>query len=156
MLDHITLRVRDFAASKAYYAAALAPLGYALVMEFPDGAGFGVAGKPDFWIMVDPEAKPQHVAFHAKDHASVDRYYAAAIGAGGRDNGAPGLRLDYHPNYYGAFVYDPSGHNIEAVCHAPPAAARKKAPARKAARTASQRKGAGKPAGRKGARKSRR
>jgi len=120
MLDHVTLHVSDLAASKAFYTAALAPLGYAVVMEFPQAAGLGVGGKPDFWIAIGGPTKPQaHVAFHAADRVTVDAFYAAAIAAGGRDNGAPGLRPHYHPNYYGAFVLDPDGQNIEAVCHLP-------------------------------------
>ncbi|HET9554942.1 MAG TPA: VOC family protein [Anaeromyxobacteraceae bacterium] len=137
MLDHITLRVRDVAAAKSFYAAALKPLGYAVVMEFPDGAGLGVEGKPDFWLAADAGASPQHVAFAALDRRAVDAFHAAALKAGGTDNGAPGLRPDYHPNYYAAFVLDPSGHNMEAVCHAPAGARKRaapKAPARKAAR----------------------
>jgi len=147
MLDHVTLRVHDVATSKAFYTAALAPLGYSVAMEFGDGAGLGVKGKPDFWITADKEAKPQHLAFHAGDHAAVDAFYAAALAAGGKDNGPPGLRLDYHPNYYAAFVFDPSGHNIEVVCHAPPAAAKQKAAPRKAAAKKAK-KAVRKPAGR--------
>jgi catechol 2,3-dioxygenase-like lactoylglutathione lyase family enzyme len=157
MLDHITLRVRDGAASKAFYAAALKPLGYGIVMEFGGSYGMGVGGKPDFWITPDPEARPQHVAFRATSREMVDAFYAAAMAAGGRDNGPPGLRLDYHPNYYGAFVLDPSGHNVEAVCHAPPAATGR-APTRMAARTPARkaaRREARKP-DRKPARKARR
>jgi catechol 2,3-dioxygenase-like lactoylglutathione lyase family enzyme len=136
MIDHVTLRVRDLAAAKAFYLAALAPLGYRLGMEFPEGAGLGVAGKLDFWLVQDPEARPQHLAFSSADRAGVEAFHAAALSAGGRDNGPPGLRLEYHPNYFGAFVFDPSGHNVEAVCHLPPAARksvvkRPKAPARK-------------------------
>jgi catechol 2,3-dioxygenase-like lactoylglutathione lyase family enzyme len=120
MLDHITLHVADHARSKAFYRQALAPLDYALVMEFGEAAGFGVAGKPDFWIgQAAPVTDRVHVAFQAKDRATVAAFHAAALAAGGRDNGAPGLRPHYHPSYYGAFVLDPDGHNIEAVCHAP-------------------------------------
>jgi catechol 2,3-dioxygenase-like lactoylglutathione lyase family enzyme len=105
----------------------LAPLGYSIVMEVTQeqtghdpAAGFGADGKPDFWIGGEGGLnKPLHVAFLARDRATVDAFYEAAIGAGGRDNGAPGIRTHYHPNYYGAFVFDPDGHNIETVCHAP-------------------------------------
>jgi catechol 2,3-dioxygenase-like lactoylglutathione lyase family enzyme len=127
MIDHIGFPVSDYARAKAFYAKALAPLGYALVMEI-DGArtesgapaaGFGTAGKPDFWIGGEGNlGKPLHVAIVAADRASVDAFHAAALAAGGQDNGAPGLRPHYHANYYAAFVLDPDGHNIEAVCHA--------------------------------------
>jgi catechol 2,3-dioxygenase-like lactoylglutathione lyase family enzyme len=127
MIDHVTLRVRDLAAAKAFYTAALAPLGYQVGMEFPDGAGLGAGGKLDFWLVQDPEARPQHLAFSAPDRSAVDAFHAAALAAGGRDNGPPGLRLEYHPHYYGAFVFDPSGHNLEAVHHHPPGAARRTA-----------------------------
>lgn len=128
MIDHIGFPVSDYERAKAFYARALAPLGYRLIMEigadktesaYP-AAGFGANGKPDFWIGgeggIDP---PLHVAIAAKDRASVDAFHAAALAAGGRDNGPPGLRPHYHPHYYGAFVLDPDGHNIEAVCHTP-------------------------------------
>lgn len=125
MLDHIGILVSDFARSKAFYERALAPLGYAALMSVTkaesgraDFVGFGVPPKPDFWIGSGAPNQPAiHVAFRASNRATVDAFYAAAIAAGGRDNGAPGLRPHYHPNYYGAFVLDPDGHNIEAVCH---------------------------------------
>jgi len=127
MIDHIGVAVSDFGRSRAFYAQALGPLGYAPLMEFPAAAnghggvaGFGVAPKPDFWIAGGaPNVPPLHVAFRAASRAIVDAFHAAAIAAGGRDNGPPGLRPHYHPNYYGAFVLDPDGHNIEAVCHDP-------------------------------------
>jgi catechol 2,3-dioxygenase-like lactoylglutathione lyase family enzyme len=128
MIDHIGFPVSDFERSKAFYLKALAPLDYSLVMEMmqerPPGeapaAGFGAKGKPDFWIGGEGGLdKPLHVAIVAKDRATVDAFYKAAIAAGGRDNGAPGIRPHYHANYYGAFVLDPDGHNIEAVCHKP-------------------------------------
>lgn len=124
MIDHTGVPVSDFAKSKAFYARALAPIGYMLIMEVPasstgrtDAAGFGVPPKPDFWIAVTPNPPSIHVAFRAASRAQVDAFYQAALAAGGRDNGPPGLRPHYHPNYYGAFVLDPDGHNIEAVCH---------------------------------------
>jgi catechol 2,3-dioxygenase-like lactoylglutathione lyase family enzyme len=125
MIDHTGLTVSDFARSKSFYAAALAPLGYRVLMEVPAGvagqggaAGFGVPPKPDFWISTGaPNVPPVHVAFRARGRADVDAFHRAAIAAGGRDNGAPGLRPHYHPFYYGAFVLDPDGHNVEAVCH---------------------------------------
>jgi catechol 2,3-dioxygenase-like lactoylglutathione lyase family enzyme len=120
MIDHTGVTVSDVAESKRFYAAALAPLGYSLLMEFEQDAGFGVAPKPDFWIGEGkPHVPPVHVAFRAESRRQVDAFYRAALAAGGRDNGAPGLRPNYHENYYGAFVLDPDGHNIEAVCHTP-------------------------------------
>ncbi|MDP3693027.1 VOC family protein [Bradyrhizobium sp.] len=127
MIDHLGFPVSDYARAKAFYLKALAPLGYSLVMEVTqeqnDGAaaaGFGADGKPDFWIGGEGGLnKPLHVAIVAKDGATVDAFYHAALAAGGRDNGAPGIRAHYHPDYYGAFVLDHDGHNIEAVCHAP-------------------------------------
>ena len=120
MIDHITLMVSDITRSKAFYQAALEPLGYGVIMALPTGAGLGVAGKPDLWIFQMGEApQPVHVAFAASDRAAVHAFHAAALAAGATDNGGPGLRAQYHPNYYGAFVHDPDGHNIEAVCHAP-------------------------------------
>ena len=119
MIDHIGLSVSDYAASKRFLEAALAPLGYSLLMEFEGvGAGFGAQGKPDLWISQGLTA-PVHVAIHSPDRATVDAFYKAALAAGGRDNGAPGLRPEYHAGYYGAFVHDPDGNNIEAVCHTP-------------------------------------
>jgi catechol 2,3-dioxygenase-like lactoylglutathione lyase family enzyme len=126
MIDHLGFAVSDYAHAKAFYTKALAPLGYGIVMEVtagnagPVSVGFGADGKPDFWISVgDAAGRPVHVAIQAKDRATVDAFHKAALAAGGRDNGAPGLRPHYHPNYYGAFVLDPDGNNIEAVCHAP-------------------------------------
>ena len=118
MIDHTGVAVSNMTMSKAFYAAALAPLGYSILMEYERFAGFGVAPKPDFWIGEGaPNVPPIHVAFRADSRGQVDAFYKAALTAGGRDNGAPGLREHYHPNYYGAFVLDPDGHNIEAVCH---------------------------------------
>jgi catechol 2,3-dioxygenase-like lactoylglutathione lyase family enzyme len=119
MLDHVGLRVKDYDASKAFYVAALAPLGYTVVMDFPGkGVGFGTADKPEFWVVQDqPTGTNVHVAFNSADRESVDAFHAAALAAGGRDNGAPGIREHYHPSYYGAFVFDPDGNNVEAVCH---------------------------------------
>jgi catechol 2,3-dioxygenase-like lactoylglutathione lyase family enzyme len=120
MLDHIIITVEDYAKSREFYEKALAPLGYQVGMEFGEGCGFSVLEKPDFWIRQGEKVTPRiHVAFTSRDHEAVDAFYAAALAAGGTDNGAPGLREDYHPNYYGAFVLDPDGHNIEAVCHRP-------------------------------------
>lgn len=128
MIDHTGVAVSDFKKSKAFYSAALKPIGYAMLMEIPaavtkgtDVAGFGEAPSPDFWIHGgSPNNPPVHVAFRVNSRAMVDAFYQAAMDAGGADNGAPGLRPHYHPNYYGAFVLDPDGHNIEAVCHQAP------------------------------------
>ncbi|MDN3544684.1 MAG: VOC family protein [Roseateles asaccharophilus] len=127
MIDHTGLVVSDFERSKRFYVTALAPIGYAMLAEFPasvtghtDVAGFGEPPKPDFWISRGtPNQPPIHIAFRVGSRALVEAFYQAAMTAGGRDNGAPGLRPHYHPHYYGAFVLDPDGHNIEAVCHEP-------------------------------------
>ncbi len=126
MLDHIGFPVTDFARSKAFYTRVLEPLGFKLIVEVnlsdegDDGyAGFG-PDRPHFWIGTGkPLAGRLHVAFTAKNRAEVQAFYAAALAAGGIDNGAPGLRPHYHENYYAAFVLDPDGHNIEAVNHLP-------------------------------------
>ena len=115
MLDHVGLTVKDLAASKAFYGRALAPLGYEVVMEVEGAAGLGAAGKPDFWIAQGEPCAPLHVAFACRERALVDAFHRAALAAGGRDHGAPGLRPHYHPSYYGAFVLDPDGNNVEAV-----------------------------------------
>jgi catechol 2,3-dioxygenase-like lactoylglutathione lyase family enzyme len=136
MIDHISVRVADYDRSKKFYEAALAPLGYTLAMEVASGAGFGREFIPDFWVkqgeprnagsLTEPTesislagcgGSAVHVAFSSEDRSSVDAFYRAALAGGARDNGAPGLRPEYHPNYYGAFVLDPDGYNIEAVCH---------------------------------------
>ncbi len=127
MLDHIGVPVRDLALSKAFYETVLAPLGYGVVMELSPEVtgstgfvGFGRPGKPQFWITTGgPMSGVLHVAFMAENRAAVAAFHAAALAAGGRDNGGPGLRPHYHPTYYGAFVFDPDGHNVEAVCHRP-------------------------------------
>jgi catechol 2,3-dioxygenase-like lactoylglutathione lyase family enzyme len=126
-LDHVTLAVSDYARSKAFYLKALAPLGIQQIKEFGQACGFGRDGKPDFWIGTGPASfqkaeqlriiTPTHIAFSARNRAEVDAFYAAALEAGGKDFGAPGVRAHYHPKYYGAFVLDPDGHDIEAVVH---------------------------------------
>ncbi len=121
MVDHVGFTVENWDAARLFYVAALAPLGMAVVMEWGESAGFGVAHKPEFWVGRGPRMTPgMHIAFRAKDRATVDAFYAAAMAAGGVDNGPPGLRPQYHAAYYGAFVRDPDGHNIEAVCHDAP------------------------------------
>ena len=121
MIDHVGFGVRDYAASKAFYTQALAPLGITLVMEVSEAAaGFGRDGKPFFWL--EAQRAPVtglHVAFDAGDRETVDAFHAAGLAGGGTDNGAPGPREIYHPNYYGAYVLDPDGNNVEAVCHKP-------------------------------------
>jgi catechol 2,3-dioxygenase-like lactoylglutathione lyase family enzyme len=123
VIDHIGIAVADYQRSKAFYERALAPLGFSLLMEFADAAAaFGREGdhRPSFFLEADgePVHGRLHVAFIAESRAHVDAFHAAAIEAGGTDNGAPGLRW-YHPNYYGAYILDPDGINIEAVCHQP-------------------------------------
>jgi catechol 2,3-dioxygenase-like lactoylglutathione lyase family enzyme len=122
VIDHVGINVSDYATSKAFYEQALAPLGYSLLMEPMDGiGGFGKDGKPDFWIGEprEPTSQNVHVCLAADDRATVDAFHEAALAAGGTDNGAPGVREIYHPNYYGAYVFDPDGNNIEAACHRP-------------------------------------
>jgi catechol 2,3-dioxygenase-like lactoylglutathione lyase family enzyme len=128
VIDHVGFPVSDYAKSKAFYERALAPLGYSMIMEVgadltESGAaacGFGKDSKPDFWIGGEGGLTGLiHVAIVVESRAIVDAFYKAALAAGGKDNGAPGIRAHYHPDYYGAFVLDPDGHNIEAVCHKP-------------------------------------
>ena len=122
MLDHIGINASDYARGREFYAQALEPLGFSLLIEpAPEIGGFGRDGKPWFWIAAvrEPTTENVHVAFAAPDRATVDAFHAAALAAGGTDNGAPGIREMYHPNYYGAYVLDPDGNNIEACCHRP-------------------------------------
>jgi catechol 2,3-dioxygenase-like lactoylglutathione lyase family enzyme len=116
MIDHLAIEVRDYLRSKDFYLAALAPLGIELLAEFEGRVGgFGRNGKAFFWVRQGEPAAAIHVAFAAPDTDTVDAFYGAAIGAGGEDNGPPGLRAQYSPGYYGAFVRDPDGNNVEAV-----------------------------------------
>jgi catechol 2,3-dioxygenase-like lactoylglutathione lyase family enzyme len=126
MIDHTGISVADFEVSKAFYDKAMAPLGasllYMVPAEFTGGAKVGGYGRdrPTFWLHESANTGPgRHYAFTARSRAEVDAFHAAALAAGGKDNGAPGPRPHYHANYYGAFVFDPDGNNIEAVCHAP-------------------------------------
>jgi len=127
MIDHIGIGASDFEASQRFYDAALSALGIGMMMEVtPEqsggyhGVGYGAEGKPFFWLGNDgPRGSGIHIAFAAASRAQVDAFYDAALKAGGTDNGPPGLRPHYHPNYYAAFVFDPDGINVEAVCHAP-------------------------------------
>ena len=120
MIDHLALGVSDMAASRAFYEAALAPLGFEVVMEWKGRVAFGPPARPIFFLAPDQPPSALHVSFQARDRDAVDAFHAAALAAGGRDNGAPGMRPQYHPHYYGAFVLDPDGNNIEAVCHTTP------------------------------------
>ncbi len=127
IIDHITLVVSDYKRSRSFYEKALAPLDIKPVRDFGEACGFGRGPKPDFWIGTGPTSfqtaeqvrviTPTHVAFVARSREEVDAFHRAALEAGGKDFGAPGLRTHYHPNYYGAFVLDPDGHDVEAVFH---------------------------------------
>lgn len=130
MIDHLSSYTTDFPAAKAFYEAGLGSLGYSITAEmiaswdpvFPERrcVAWGPAGRPIFWVIETREViAPRHVAFAAPSRAAVDAFYQAALAAGGRDHGAPGLREIYHPDYYGAFVLDPDDNNVEAVCHSP-------------------------------------
>ena len=120
MIDHVTLNVSDLEPEKAFYEHALRPVGYELAMEFAEGCGFAAGGKPDFFLSQrDEPSSPVHVAFVAPDRAAVEAFFEAALAAGGRDNGPPGIRRVYHEHYYGAYVLDPEGNNVEAVTHNP-------------------------------------
>ena len=127
IIDHVGINVSDYPRAKAFYAQALAPLGISLLKEYGSAAGFGRDQKPEFWIGIDADERqkpspiefisPVHVCLAARSRAEVDAFHTAALAAGGRDNGGPGIRAHYHPGYYGAFALDPDGHNVEAVFH---------------------------------------
>lgn len=129
ILDHLGINVTDHARSRGFYDQALAPLGISPAMTFGLATGYGRGPKPDFWIgegktstQTDEHVRvitPVHVCFAARSRAEVDAFHAAALAAGGRDNGKPGVRAEYHEHYYGAFVLDPDGHNVEACIHTP-------------------------------------
>jgi catechol 2,3-dioxygenase-like lactoylglutathione lyase family enzyme len=156
MIDHVSVRIQDFPRLLSFYRAALAPLGYQVIMEYPDAVGMGEKGKPDLWLMkTDKPLNPTHVAI-SSTRDRIDAFHAVAIAAGATDNGPPGPR-DYHPHYYAAFVLDPEGNNIEVVSHARPqaapqakatakATAKKTAPKKTAARRAVKPKAKAKPA----------
>lgn len=118
MYDHIGLKVKKLEASVRFYEAALKPLGYVLCSRDATGAGFGPKGEPALWLYADKDAKgaAAHVAFRAADHAAVKKFHADGLNAGGRDNGGAGPRADYSPTYFAAFLIDPDGNNVEAVC----------------------------------------
>ena len=121
MFDHVVFGVRDYERSKAFYLAALAPLGVQVLSEGPLGIEMSTDGKSSLCIrdVEEPRPAPLHLAFRAASRAQVEAFHAAALRAGARDNGGPGLRPQYHATYYAAFVIDPDGHNVEAVCHDP-------------------------------------
>lgn len=120
ILDHIGMSVKDYASSMDFYSKSLAPLGIKKIMEYEGWVGFGRDERPQFWFGAGNQAQlPMHIAFSAESRSQVDEFYRAAIAAGAKDNGKPGLRPEYHPHYYGAFVIDVNGHNLEAVCHKP-------------------------------------
>jgi catechol 2,3-dioxygenase-like lactoylglutathione lyase family enzyme len=122
IFDHIGLAVSNYRQSSDFYAAALAPLGIGLIMEVQGWAGFGRAGKPELWFGEhSAPQRPMHLAFLAESREQVRQFYTAALQAGAKDNGPPGIRAHYHEHYYGAFVIGPDGHNVEAVCHLPQA-----------------------------------
>lgn len=122
MFDHIGVGVSDLKASKAFFLQALCALGVGVVMEVPDAVGLGRGQKPSLWLVAtEGKPLPLHIAFAAESRTQVDEFYRHALPAGGKDNGAPGIRAHYHANYYAAFVIGPDGHNIEAVCHRPEA-----------------------------------
>ena len=143
IFDHLTLTVSNLQRSAEFYTAALAPLGFTRQRDYGEILAFGPEGMPAFWLKAGPAPQsPMHLAFGARERSAVDGFHAAALKAGAKDDGAPGLREHYHPNYYGAFIIDPDGHHIEAVCHVPvgihaavkrKTAAKKKAPAKKKA-----------------------
>ncbi|HYK63987.1 MAG TPA: VOC family protein [Patescibacteria group bacterium] len=116
MLDHIGIPVSDVARSKQFFVTALAPLGYKVLFDLGHAVGMGSEAFPSFWIGKGERRDPLHIAFSASERGRVDEFYRAALGVGGRDNGKPGVRAQYHPNYYAAFVYDPDGNNVEVVC----------------------------------------
>jgi catechol 2,3-dioxygenase-like lactoylglutathione lyase family enzyme len=119
VIDHVSVGVADLEGSKAFYEGALAPLGYSVLLEYPGVCGFGAEQKPDLWISERERSGPVHIALASPDRETVDAFHEAALGAGGIDNGPPGPRPHYHEHYYAAYVLDPDGNNLEAVCHRP-------------------------------------
>jgi catechol 2,3-dioxygenase-like lactoylglutathione lyase family enzyme len=134
MIEHVSLRCRNVSRSRAFYEAALRPLGYRATQVYPDAVGFMAEGHTSFWVTKGKVASPTHIAFRARSRKAVDAFHRAALAAGGKDNGAPGLRRAYSPTYYAAFVLDADGHNMEAVTFVKPRTRRKSARTRKARR----------------------
>jgi len=120
LIDHVSVPVGDLATAKAFYIAALEPLGFGIIMEFPGAVAFGPAGKPQLWLHQGMPSASIHIALHAENEAVVQAFHAAGLAGGGADNGQPGLRPHYHPGYYAAYVHDPDGNNVEAVFHGQP------------------------------------
>ena len=116
MIEHMSLPVTAYKKAKEFYIKTLKPLGYKLNMEYGEAAGFMEGGHTSFWIVARPKSSKLHIAFRAKSRDAVKAFYKAALAAGARDNGKPGLRKDYSPDYYAAFVLDADHNNIEAVC----------------------------------------
>src|SRR3989344_5365978 len=116
VIEHTGIQVKNIEKAKAFYVAALKPLGYKMNMDFGDAAGFKQGGHTSFWIGKHQKPSPMHVAFRAANRKAVRDFYKAAIKAGAKNNGKPGLRKDYSPDYYAAFILDKDGNNIEAVC----------------------------------------
>jgi catechol 2,3-dioxygenase-like lactoylglutathione lyase family enzyme len=146
MIDHVSVRVQDFPKLLTFYREALAPIGYRVIMEYPGAVGLGADGKPDLWLMqTDQPINPTHVAL-GSTRECIDAFHAAGLAAGGTDNGPPGLRLDYHPNYYAAFVRDPEGNNIEVVSHGALVLSKAARPAAKGKAKAKKKAAAKKPA----------
>jgi catechol 2,3-dioxygenase-like lactoylglutathione lyase family enzyme len=154
MIDHISVRAQDFSKILDFYRAALAPIGYQVLMQFEGAAGLGAGGKPDLWIMqTDKPLNPTHVAISG-ERSQIAAFHEAALAAGGTDNGAPGARPDYHEHYYAAFIYDPEGNNIEVVCHAPAGASKSaksgaKSASKSGSKSAAKKSAASKPAAKK-------
>ncbi len=143
MLDHLSLTVRDLARARAFYEDVLAPLGAGVVMEYEGGCGIGPPGQPVFWLHQGEPPAPLHFAFTAPDRVAVEEFHQAALAAGATDNGAPGIRQQYAPDYYAAFVIDPDGHNLEAVCHEAAAKGARRAAKGRTAAKAPRRKASG-------------
>ena len=125
MIEHVSLRCKNVAKSRAFYEQALRPLGYRATQVYPDAVGFMANGHTSFWVTQGKVGTPTHIAFRARSRTSVKAFHSAALQAGARDNGAPGMRREYSPTYYAAFVLDPDGHNMEAVTFAKPRSTRR-------------------------------
>ena len=138
MIEHVSLRCSDVQKSRRFYEKALAPLGYRVNMEYPDAVGFMADGHTSFWVTKGEIGSPGHIAFRARNRRAVEAFYKAALEAGAKDNGEPGLRADYSPTYYAAFVLDPDGHNMEAVTFQKVSAPKRRKPAARRKKTRSR------------------